>query len=64
MADYRVYFIGADEHIFAAESIEAADDHAAVARAERLCAERLDCRAIEVWERGRKVYRQLLSASG
>ena len=60
MADYRVYFIGTNDHIYAAENIEAADDQSAIAIAQRLCAEKPDCRATEVWERGRRVHRHLL----
>lgn len=48
MADYRVYFLDANDHIFAAENIEAADDHAANVLAQQLCAAKADCCAIEV----------------
>jgi hypothetical protein len=57
MTDYRVYFIGGDDHIFAAENIEAADDQAAIAMAEHLCAGQPGCRGFEVWERARQVHR-------
>ena len=51
MADYRLYYIAFDDHIVMREDIEAADDAAAIAEAEKLS----QGRPIEVWQRDRMV---------
>lgn len=49
MPAYRFYFLSADDHIKAAETIECADNVAAAAKADALLGERTDHAAIEVW---------------
>jgi hypothetical protein len=54
MANYRLYFIGADDHIVKAEVIDCPTDDDAIAAARVVCAEHP---AVEVWERARRVQR-------
>lgn len=49
MPAYRFYFLSADDHIRAAETIECADNAAAAVKADALLDERTDYAAIEVW---------------
>jgi hypothetical protein len=64
MASYRVYFVDETDHILTAgETIEAADDAAAIFLAERLCREHLKCAAVELWEGTRKVSRHMREAA-
>jgi hypothetical protein len=54
MANYRLYFIGADDHIVKAEVIDCPTDDDAVAVARASSAEHS---AVEIWELARKVKR-------
>jgi hypothetical protein len=55
MADYRLYYLGADGKIFAADAIQADSDEAAISIAQMKAAStQLD--KIEVWERTRRVW--------
>ncbi len=56
MASYRVYFLGAQRRIFAAENIEAADDESAIETA-RQRAGALSYAAFEVWRGANRIYR-------
>ena len=57
MPDYRVYYIGRDQHFFSVETIAAKDDDAAIVQAESLCARQPKCVGIEIWDRDRRVHR-------
>lgn len=59
MADlhtYRCYLLDAQSHIASAEVIECPDDDAAKSRAREILAEKPGYRAIEVWDRDRRVH--------
>jgi hypothetical protein len=51
MADYRVYVIGADGHIFKAVGLVCADDAEAIEEAKRLGVDH----DVELWQLDRKV---------
>jgi hypothetical protein len=53
MADYRVYLIGADGHIFKAVGLVCADDAEAIKEAKRLSIDH----EFELWQLDRKVAR-------
>jgi hypothetical protein len=54
MANYRLFFIGHDDHIIKAKVVDCPTDGDAVALARAACAEHP---AIEIWEGARKVDR-------
>jgi hypothetical protein len=54
MANYRLFFIGLDDHIMKAEVVDCPTDSDAVAIARASCAEHP---AVEIWEGARKVDR-------
>jgi hypothetical protein len=54
MANYRLFFIGRDDHIVKAEVLDCPTDSEAVAAARAACGEHP---AVEVWELERKVGR-------
>lgn len=54
MANYRLYFIGADDHIVKAAVIDCPTDDDAIAAARAVCGEHP---AVEVWELARRVER-------
>lgn len=58
MHTYRFYFLGTDDHIRAAETLECADDAVAVATATALLDDRRGYASIEVW-RGKELVRQI-----
>jgi hypothetical protein len=51
MADYRVYFVGADGHFFDAVALVCADDAEAIEKAKQLA----HGHDIELWQLDRKV---------
>lgn len=57
MPDYRVYFLDAEDHIFAVDTLAAPSDDAVIADAENLCGRQPQCVAVEIWERARRVHR-------
>jgi hypothetical protein len=56
MSDYRCYFLGDDDHIKAAEDIDADELGAAIDRARVMLKERPHHRAIELWDGTKRVY--------
>ena len=56
MPSYRCYFIGRDDHIQAAENIDADDIGEAVERGLVMLKERPQYRSIELWEGAERVY--------
>jgi hypothetical protein len=53
MADYRLYFMDAQDHIQDAVELDCADDREAVRKSQTL----LDGREVELWRRARVVMR-------
>jgi hypothetical protein len=51
MPDYRAYLIGSDGHFYKAIALDAPDEAAAIAAAERL----VDGHDVELWQRDRKI---------
>jgi hypothetical protein len=58
MPVYRFYFLGSDDHIKAAETIDCTDDAAAEHKARALLDERKGYASIEVW-RGKVLLHQV-----
>jgi hypothetical protein len=51
MPDYRIYIVGSNGHFSDVVTLESADDSEATRQAEQL----VDGRAIELWQRARKI---------
>jgi hypothetical protein len=56
MHAYRCYLLDAQSHIACAEVVECRGDDEVKLRAREILAEKPGYRAIEVWDRGRRVY--------
>jgi hypothetical protein len=62
MHAYRCYLLDVQSHIACAKVVECLDDDEAKLRAREILAEKPGYRAIEVWDRGRRVYIHLSGA--
>jgi hypothetical protein len=56
MTYYRCYFLGADDHIKAAEDIESDTRREAVQQALRMIRERPHHSSVELWEGTKRIY--------
>ena len=61
MAFYKVFYLGLNGAIFAAEDVECVDDDDAVERARERCSDHFEANGFEVWQRDRRVHLEKLS---
>jgi hypothetical protein len=63
MRTYRAFFLARGDEVVDTQSFEAADNHAAEVKAKEFCRDHPGCVAVEIWERGWRLYRHLRNAS-
>jgi hypothetical protein len=63
MPIYSAYFLARGDEVLDKRSFEAADNRDAKVKAEEFCRDHPGCVAVEIWERGWRLYRHPRAAS-